>query len=531
MFAAELSGATAALALGPGEALVWEGDCREYLASLPGNSADAVVTDPPYELGFMGQAWDRSGIAFDPAFWAEALRILKPGGHLLAAGIGRTHHRMMVAIEDAGFEVRDCIYHIFGSGFPKSLDISKAVDKMKGGERPVAGCYVPPDGGAWNLRQAGDPSAPGSGGMFTASGRRTLDVTTPATEEAMSWEGWGTSLKPAVEIWVLARKPLSEKSVAENVLKWGVGALNIDGCRISYRGKVDPRTFGGNWRADKTAANVYGDGWKGDPRGVSSLGRWPANLVLTHPEDCKFKGCKRVKGITGGTGEASRKASNVFGWHSAPAGNYADEDGMEWAEDWECVAGCPVREIDEQSGILKSGFMAAGTERSNLRGYRGAMPAATLRDTHGDSGGASRFFYCAKASRSERWGFCKECGVAFPAPEVAVHRAKGHQVVVHPTQKPLQLMRWLVRLVTPPGGLILDPFAGSGTTLAAAVAEGFRAVGCERDPEYAAIARARLAAGPGGQECERDGLGKPGRIPAVARQMRLPLFCADEGQG
>ena len=162
--------------------------------------------------------------------------------------------------------------------------------------------------------------------------------------------------------------------------------------------------------------------------------------------------------------------------------------------------------------------MRAGTVRSNPGGYQGAMPAITLHDTHGDAGGASRFFYCAKVSRTERWGFCRDCGGAVPPDELGAHRGRGHKVTVHPTQKPLRLMRWLVRLVTPPGGLVLDPFAGSGTTLVAAVLEGFRAAGCEIDPEYAAVARARIAAAMG-REWEEDEESRPGTV--VFRQARL----------
>jgi site-specific DNA-methyltransferase (adenine-specific) len=225
------------------------GDCREFLTSLPENFADAAVTDPPYELNFMGRDWDRTGIAFDPSFWAEVLRVLKPGAYLLAAGIGWTHHRVMVAVEDAGFEIRDCVYHAFSSGWPKNLDVSKEIGRGAG-----------------------------------------------AAQEAARWRGFGTALKPTVEIWILARKPLSEKTVAENVLRWGVGALNVDGCRIPYRGETDPRTFGGAWRTDKAGSNAYGGGWRGEPQKVSPLGRWPANLVLSHSEECRVKGCRRIRG-------------------------------------------------------------------------------------------------------------------------------------------------------------------------------------------------------------------------------------------
>jgi len=391
------------------------GDCREFLKTLPESSVDAAVTDPPYELNFMGREWDRTGIAFDPSFWAELLRVLKPGGHLLAAGIGRTHHRMMVAVEDAGFEIRDCIYHIFGSGFPKNLDVSKAIDRLMMAERPVIGTDA--------YRAQRMPHERSTKNTYSGPDRRTgtdFVITAPATEEAAKWEGWGTSLKPAVEIWTLARKPLSEGSVAGNILRWGTGAINIDQCRIAYR--EDDSWHSGIVKQNiKVGTHVYDGGWSGKGAVVASpFGRWPTNLVLTHSVECSDA----------------------------------------------CTPGCPVRLLNEQNN-----------------------------DTdYGDSGGASRFFYCAKVSPDERWGFCRDCNRAVSPEELDAHRAEKHRVTVHPTQKPLELMRWLVRLVTPPGGTVLDPFAGSGTTLVAAVLEGFEYIGAEADPEYAEIAEARLLA-------------------------------------
>lgn len=444
------------------------GDCRDFLKTLPGNSVDAAVTDPPYGLSFMDQPWDRTGIAFDPSFWAEVLRVLKPGAHLLAAGIGRTHHCMMAAVEDAGFEIRDCIYHVFGSGFPKNLDVSKAIDRLMGAEREIVGSNP-------NHRPV---SGVNYRGVYAGGNTGNPFVTAPATEEAARWEGFGTALKPAVEIWVLARGPLSEASVAENVLKWGTGALNIDGCRIAWS-RV-PRVGEPGWGGRRKRLGFIGTGREADRTTPSPLGRWPANLVLSHSEECRFKGFERTKGIAGSAGEAGGKAF-VFGWRPAPTGGCADADGAELVEDWECAPGCPVRLLEEQGGL-------------------------------------PRFFYCAKVSGTERWGFCRACGGAVPPDELAAHRGQGHEVVVHPTQKPLRLMRWLVRLVTPPGGLVLDPFAGSGTTLVAAVLEGFRAAGCEIDPEYAAVTGARLAAATG-RGWGEDEDSRP--EAAVFRQARL----------
>ena len=199
------------------------GDCRDQLATIPDNSIDAIVTDPPYELGFMGKSWDASGIAYNPTVWTECLRVLKPGGHLLAFSGSRTYHRMAVAIEDAGFQIRDQIMWVYGSGFPKSLDISKAIDKAAGAERAVVGTAKGARNGNGNNNDYGDFGSATSG---------EYSVTAPATAEAEVWEGWGTGLKPAHEPIVLARKPLVG-TVAENVLRFGVGGLNIDGCRVA----------------------------------------------------------------------------------------------------------------------------------------------------------------------------------------------------------------------------------------------------------------------------------------------------------
>jgi site-specific DNA-methyltransferase (adenine-specific) len=201
------------------------GDCRDRLKELPDNSVDSIVTDPPYELGFMGKSWDASGVAYDVTVWQECLRVLKPGGHLLSFGGSRTYHRMACAIEDAGFQIRDQIMWVYGSGFPKSLNISKAIDKAAGAEREVVGSYETHD-----IRNAG---------LMDRKGSMTVDVTAPATAEAEVWDGWGTALKPAHEPIVLARKPLVG-TVANNVLTYGVGGLNIDGTRVAYPdGEVD----------------------------------------------------------------------------------------------------------------------------------------------------------------------------------------------------------------------------------------------------------------------------------------------------
>ena len=341
---------------------IYNMDCLEGMRLLGDNSVDSIVTDPPYELGFMGKSWDSTGIAYSVEIWKEALRVLKPGGHLLSFGGTRTYHRMACAIEDAGFEIRDQIQWIYGSGFPKSMDISKAIDKA-----------------------AGD------------------------TEDVQQWQGYGTALKPANEPIVLARKPLSEKTIVANVLRWDTGGLNIDGCRIETKDNLNGGAYSREKKSDGqwgTMHNFVGKEYK------QPQGRFPANVIF------------------------DEKAGAI---------------------------------LDKQSGTLKSGKMKAKTKRQNLKGWAGDMPKETANETIGDSGGAARFFYCAKASKADR-------GI-------------GN---THPTVKPLKLMEHLVTLVTPGNGLVLDPFTGSGSTLLAASKLGFNFIGFELDKGYYDIVNQRI---------------------------------------
>jgi len=345
------------------------------MQDMPENSIDSIVTDPPYELGFMGKTWDNTGVAYNVKVWKEALRVLKPGGHLLSFGGTRTYHRMACAIEDAGFEIRDQLQWVYGGGFPKSMDISKAIDKAKGALRTVIG-----------QGKAGISSRAFQSESATTAGSYALTV--PKTPEAIQWDGWGTALKPANEPVVLARKPLSDKTIAANVLQWGTGGINIDDCRI---GRDTLCAHGGKTRAD---SKIYGSG-KGLPeveKGSNAhIGRFPANLILD--------------------GEAGKA-------------------------------------LDRQTGILKSGSNSTRTKAGTFLEHGGLGKAGDVQTTYGDQGGAARFFYCAKASKAER--------------------GEGN---THPTVKPLALMQYLIRLITPPGGIVLDPFAGSGTTGVACVRE------------------------------------------------------------
>lgn len=345
---------------------ICHGDCLEVLPTLPDDSVDAIVTDPPYGLSFMGKGWDHSVPGVD--YWRECLRVAKPGAHLLAFGGTRTFHRLTCAIEDAGWQIRDCIMWLYGSGFPKSHDVSNAIDKAAGAEREVIGLRVFADG-TNGRRTGGDFN-----GVPSDSIERT-HITAPATPEAQQWSGWGTALKPAWEPIIVARKPLIG-TVAENVLKYGTGGINVDGCRV----ECDSRPHRKRMNDKSLDGDVYGSGINGSRAiGETSVGRWPANLI---------------------------------------------HDGSE-----EVTEGFPGQE-----------------DKS-----------------------ASRFFYCAKASRADRDGS------------------------THPTMKPTALMRYLCRLVTPPGGVVLDPFCGSGSTGKGAILEGFQFIGIDIDADSVEIARARTA--------------------------------------
>lgn len=444
----------------------------ERVALLCGNSkaldlgegaVDAVVTDPPYELGFMGKRWDATGIAYDVDLWRAILRVLKPGGHLLAFGGTRTYHRMACAIEDAGFEVRDSLHWVYGSGFPKSLNVSKAIDERMGAERPVLGPNP-------NHRAE---SGVAYEGVYAGGNTGAATLTGSATPEAAAWDGWGTALKPAHEPIILARKPLSG-TVAENVLAHGTGALNVDGCRLDTPPRPVGFRYGGS---EPTGSGVTLTGSSRDQsiardlaNAERGLGRWPANFVLSHGDEC-------------------------------------DVDGL---LDGQCAPGCPVAELDRQSGSSKSPPPSERGRKGKRPGGFGDVGAASgdpfpNGPQYGDAGGASRFFYVAKPSSRERDYGCeglprksraeatdREEGSAGSMNPRAGAGSKMGRANVHPTVKPIELMRWLCRLITPPGGIVLDPFLGSGTTGIAAVREGFSFVGIELSEEYMQIATARI---------------------------------------
>jgi DNA modification methylase len=386
--------------LADGRVFLHSGDCLEVLASLPENSIDAVVTDPPYELGFMGKSWDASGIAFCSDTWALVWRVLKPGGHMVAFGAPKNYHRLACAIEDAGFEIRDSLMWVFGTGFPKSHNISKAIDAAAGAEREVVGVKV--RGDVQKAKSSGSTyaAADANKGNEKIFGYGVEELTAPATDKAKQWDGWGTALKPAYEPIVLARKPLSEKTVAANVLRWGTGALNINATRVGS--EVLPEIKAGQAK--------IGTFERQDMVTPERVGRWPATIC--------HDGSQQVLDLFPHTKNGGQNASSIKG-----------------------------------DGMFMAGSKIAGA--SNFAG---------------DEGSAARFFYSAKASKADRAGS------------------------KHPTVKPVALMQWLVRMVTPPGGTVLDPFAGSGTTGQAAVNEGFQAVLIEREEEYQSDIRNRLSA-------------------------------------
>ena len=403
------------------------GDSLALLPTLASDSVDAIVTDPPYELGFMGKAWDNSGIAYNVELWAECLRVLKPGGHLLAFGGSRTYHRLACAVEDAGFEIRDQIMWLYGSGFPKSLDVSKAIDKARGVEftaEPASG--------------VGFMNPEGAGGYNTTLNKLTR--TGDTTPEAQQWDGWGTALKPAHEPIVVARKPLVG-TVANNVLTYDTGALNIDGCRVGNGGQLkwaEPRDMGFHGGSDAGSVDAT----------ENSQGRWPANVIHDGSDEV------------------------LAGFPVTGGGKFAQPNSR-----------------NRNNGI----GLGTGGKREG---------ASNAPDNYGDEGSAARFFYCAKASKSERNAGleglperresdrAKDDGVGGDNPRNRSNTARQNH---HPTVKPLALMRYLVRLVTPPSGVVLDPFLGTGTTAVAAVLEGFEWLGCEMTEDYWPIIEARVA--------------------------------------
>jgi DNA modification methylase len=407
-------------------------DCVEGMNQLDESSIDSIVSDPPYGLKFMNKQFDDLGEGAQQREWhkawlTEAYRVLKPGGHLLAFGGSRTYHHLASAVEEVGFEVRDQIMWIYGSGFPKSHNISKAIDKAAGAERERIKGGQGGENSLLNARKAGEAISD--------------DPITAAAAAAAAWDGWGTALKPAHEPIVVARKPIDKKckTVAKNVVEHGTGGLNIDGCRVETE-----ESWSGRDLPDAKDGVTWGGKLNSSSSSSHELGRWPANIIL-------------------------------------------DKEAGEM--------------LDEQSGTLKSGKPSGKRGQSNHNvGYADVAAGSDLTG-YGDKGGASRFFYCPKAGKKERNagldGFeekeKKTLNEYRRSSEVRTASKSGSPAAnSHPTVKPVKLMEYLCRLVTPPSGTVLDPFLGSGTTGIAAINEGFGFVGFEMDDDYYKIAEARI---------------------------------------
>ena len=608
------------------------GDNIESLKKIPDNSIDSVVTDPPYGLSFMNKKWDYDVPSVQ--FWKEVYRVLKPGGHIVSFGGTRTYHRMVVNIEDAGFEIRDQIMWLYGSGFPKSRNIGKDIEKINvGGINNLKQVGTKKGTVATNHHELAKKDKPKGFSYKTAShsishsevatARTQTTGDIPVYEINNEYEGWGTALKPSNEPICLARKPLSEKSVAENVLKWKTGGINVDGCRI---GSDEIKINGGGRK--------YEDGFNGGWNNISkdnivNEGRFPANIIL----ECI---CDEV--IKGEKGEKTTIQTNInnkdANWFRNAGGDKEDRWSFNDKGDIHTNPDCPCRLLDEQSGFLKSGDGKSGKHKINRNGNTDGVCKMDMGKSneaihYGDSGGASRFFYQAKVSKAERnmgldgfeikinigtiklliykrkneivWerqdlnqthqvdmeqsqqkdteGFItkEECvwntelfgnyimerfqkdiksitemktnsitiyqtlnsliqqstneyivtqqkelmdGIKFvesadkkntkaiityqkkdglnqsvnPASLREVWSISVEEEVKsnHPTMKPVNLMTYLCRLITPENGIVLDPFMGSGSTGIAAQLEGFRFVGMEMDEEYMKIATARI---------------------------------------
>jgi DNA modification methylase len=511
--------------------IVINGNNIDILKTYPDNYFDAVVTDPPYGLGkepnaaelmkdwiengyhevsgsgFMGKEWD--AFVPQPVFWKEVFRVLKNGGHVLSFFGTRTYDWGVMSMRFAGFEVRDCIQWLYGSGFPKSHNIGKAIDKMEGAEREIIGTKERGSVEEAKERGVGFLSDPANRNNTKQFGYGTELITAPSTEAAKQWDGWGSALKPANEPIVLARKPLEKGlSIAENILKWGVGGINIDASRIGTTDDLN----GGQYRGENNKINdghtIFTDTSKTKGEFKQPEGRFPANIILTHHEDCECKGTKKVKAIKGGRIGNKNGAYSGIGAVGFPKeyskgdGGYGDENGQEELENWDCHEDCPIRILDEQSGVTKSSKRGSHNSRVRTSGDIYKQDKDEYRDdnTYGDKGGASRFFYVAKASKAERnkglEGFEEkrmegrdegqdERSVAFKARPTPMAN-------VHPTVKPIKLMQYLVKMITPPNGIVLDPFCGSGTTGVACKLDGFQFVGMEQDPEYSKIAESRI---------------------------------------
>lgn len=429
---------------------LYKGKMQDVLSTFEENSIDSIVCDPPYELNFMGKGWDNSGVAFQPDTWKHCYDVLKEGGYLLAFGGSRTFHRIACAIEDAGFEIRDTIMWLYGSGFPKSMNIGLAIDKKNGVESKIIG----------KLKGAGSVGKNNAGNDTFIAKNQYEDGTYDLKKALNEWSGWGTALKPAYEPIIVARKPF-KGSLVDNVIKNGVGGINIDECRVAFENTPNPATNPlyrkqANYKLPEKGQQSNGAvSFTSSKNDVSELGRFPANVILTYDETDFYEVCGGMPDTKSNGGKTSMPKMN------------SQSDGIN-------VYNFGKKNADR----IETGYIA---------------PA--------DEGSASRYFYCAKASKKDR-DEGLELFESFDVGVGALRDGNRNNTIpkknIHPTVKPVELMQYLVRLVTPKGGTIMDCFMGSGSTGKAVMFENrernanYKFIGVEMTEEYLPICHSRI---------------------------------------
>ena len=526
------------------------GDCLDVMRTMEPNSVDAIVCDPPYGLSFMGKDWDHGvpGVQF----WREALRVAKPGAHLLAFGGTRTFHRLAVAIEDAGWEIRDTIMWVYGSGFPKSHDVSKAIDKAAGAVRTVVGEYTYPDGKPRNTAEHSTKRNGKYHDIKTDGSPNDRSISAPATPDAARWQGWGTALKPAWEPIIVGRKPVGG-TVAANVLTWGTGAINVDGCRVGTDGGTKAVDFG------ETRGTMYGGGNGKPTNGIETLpaGRWPANVIHDGSDEVLAGFPVTTSGVAvGGKG----KASSIYGtkldrsggadvgygdtgsaarfFYTAKSSRKDRNEGL----DSTCtvkynvpIGGALCKDVSMalvtslqratseqtvswhigESGASITGLCQLATLSTTLTAIsrittsqilslltplptNASIQAANSETANGGNHAGSAASLSLWTQNTTSGNMELVPGVELVVSQMLSTISDGENwkplTNIHSTVKPVALMRYLVRLVTPAGGVVLDPFMGSGSTGKAAALEGFGFIGIDTNPEYVGIARRRIAA-------------------------------------